>query len=445
MNKRNYGLLTAIAMIVGVVIGSGIFFKSDNVLGYTGGNVLAGVLVFCVAALAIVFGCLSFSQLALLSDKPGGIITYSQEFASQRFACAFGWFDTFLYYPTLTVVVSWVAGIYACMLFGFEQTLNNQVLIGLLFTVLLFVMNVLSAKLGGIFQSAALIIKLVPLIGIAIIGLAFGQPGEAIAAHAGAVGPASLFAAIVPIAFAFDGWICATSICHEIRDSRKNLPRAMIFSPLIILVVYVAYFVGISALVGPDKVMQLGDAHVEYAATNLFGAAGAKVILVFVLISVLGTVNGLILGGIRMPYSLALRGMVPGSATIAKENEKVGGMPVASAVLFFVVTMFWYLVHYLTSAFNLLPGSDISEIAIVVHYLLFAGLYFTVIRLTAQGRIKNKFYGYVSPVLATLGSVIILIGGFQSKLFPLYLAINAVVVLLSLAYYARHKNEIHAI
>ena len=58
----------------------------------------------------------------------------------------------------------------------------------------------------------------------------------------------------------------------------------MIFSPLLILAVYVAYFVGISALVGPDKIMELGDAHVEFAAAKLFGAAGAKAILVFVLI-----------------------------------------------------------------------------------------------------------------------------------------------------------------
>ncbi len=445
MNKRNYGLMTAVAMIVGIVIGSGIFFKSDNVLVLTGGNVLDGVLVFCVAAIAIVFGCLSFSQLALLSDKPGGVITYAEEFTSMRFACASGWFESFLYYPTLIVIVSWVAGIYAGILFGWENTLEQQTLFGLAVVVVLFALNLLSARLGGYFQNATLVLKMVPLIIIAVAGFAFGQPGEAIAAHTTSIGPAGLFAAILPIAFSFDGWICATSISHEIRDSQKNLPRAMIFSPLLILAVYVAYFVGISALVGPDKIMELGDAHVEFAAAKLFGAAGAKAILVFVLISVLGTVNGLILAAIRMPYSLALRRMVPCSDTLSKQSTALRGMPFASAMVVFGFSLVWYVLHYFSTKYNLLQNSDISEIAIVVHYLMFIGLYVTVMRLTAQGRIKNKFYGYVAPVFATIGSLIMLVGGAQNKLFVFYLGIDAVVILASVLYFNFHKAEIHTV
>ena len=93
--RREYGLFTTIAMIVGIVIGSGIFFKSDNMLGYTGGSVGLAVLVFCIAAFTIVFGCLSFSQLAALTDKPGGVITYANEFIGKRWASMFGWFQVF--------------------------------------------------------------------------------------------------------------------------------------------------------------------------------------------------------------------------------------------------------------------------------------------------------------------------------------------------------------
>jgi oligoendopeptidase F len=96
--KRGYNLFTAIAMIVGIVIGSGIFFKSDDMLLYTSGNVGLAVLVFCIAAFTIVFGCLTFSQLAAFTDKPGGVITYANEFLGKTSgAYSFGSYDSMPY------------------------------------------------------------------------------------------------------------------------------------------------------------------------------------------------------------------------------------------------------------------------------------------------------------------------------------------------------------
>ena len=126
MKKNEYGLFTTVGMIVGVVIGSGIFFKSDNILVATNGSIALGVLVFCIAAIGIVFGSLTISELAARSSKAGGIITYAEESYNKSIACALGWFHTFLYYPTLVAVVSWVAGIYICMLFGFNSTLETS-------------------------------------------------------------------------------------------------------------------------------------------------------------------------------------------------------------------------------------------------------------------------------------------------------------------------------
>ena len=71
--------------------------------------------------------------------------------------------------------------------------------------------------------------------------------------------------AIAPIAFSFDGWVVATSIGHEIKDSKRNLPKALIIAPIFILAMYVLYFVGISIYIGPETIMALGDAHVDLA------------------------------------------------------------------------------------------------------------------------------------------------------------------------------------
>ena len=344
MKKNEYGLFTAIAMIVGIVIGSGIFFKSDNILVATGGSVALGVLVFCIAAIAIIFGSLTISQLASRSAKEGGLISYAEEYYNKSMSCAFGWFQTFLYFPTLIAVVSWVAGIYICILFGIEDKLETQMLIGLAIMIFLFILNTISAKLGGIFQNASTIIKIIPLVIIAIAGLVFGDTSSVSLSDVTAMQSTGWIAAIAPIAFSFDGWCVSTSIAHEIKDSKRNLPKALIIAPIFILVLYVLYFVGISMYIGPENIMALGDAHVDLAANTLLGPWGAKIILIFVIISIMGTINGLTLGMIRLPHSLAMRKMFPKSEVIDKVNDKLL-MPVNSAIVAFSISIVWFIIH----------------------------------------------------------------------------------------------------
>ena len=97
--KGHYGLTTAIAMIVGIVVGSGIFFKADDILIYTGGSVRLGIIAFMIGAISIIFGSLSLIELSLRSTKSGGVIAYYEEFLSDKVASAFGWFQIFVYFP----------------------------------------------------------------------------------------------------------------------------------------------------------------------------------------------------------------------------------------------------------------------------------------------------------------------------------------------------------
>jgi APA family basic amino acid/polyamine antiporter len=444
MNQRRYGLFTAITMITGVVIGSGIFFKADNVLSYTNGNVLLGVFVFFIAAVAIVFGCLSISQLANLTDKPGGLVAYTEEFVGIGPSCAFGWFQTFLYLPTLAAVVSWVAGIYISQLFGMEVTLENTTLIGILCLTVLFVFNTLSAKLGGYIQNAAMLIKLIPLLIIAIAGLIFGKPSNLaltdMESFRSATTSLGWLAAFAPIAFSFDGWIVATSIGSEIKNSKRNLPIALTLSPLIILLAYVSYYLGITSLLGPDTILEQGDASVFTASNLLFGNIGAKIILVFVVISVLGTVNGITLGFIRMPYSLALRNMIPGSNWVKKEENKLNGMPFHSAILAYVLSIMWMAIHYITQKSGM--RGDVSEIAIGVSYLNYIVLYFAVMGLAKKGIIKGKIKGYVIPILATIGSLVIISGSITHQLFIYYFSVCFSILVAGWVYFKKNKNRI---
>ncbi|MDU2672612.1 MAG: APC family permease [Clostridium sp.] len=441
MKKNEYGLFTAIAMIVGVVIGSGIFFKSDNILVATGGSISLGVLVFCLAAIAIIFGSLTISELASRTSQAGGVISYAEDSYNKSVACAFGWFQTFLYFPTLIAVVSWVAGIYICMLFGLESTLNVQILIGLAIIIVLFITNTLSAKLGGYFQNASTIIKLLPLIFIAVVGLIFGDVSKVSFADITTMQSAGWITAIAPIAFSFDGWIVATSIGHEIKDSKRNLPKALIIAPIFILVVYIVYFVGVSTYLGPDAVMSLGDGHVDLIANKILGPLGAKIILIFVIISIIGTVNGLILGLIRLPYSLAIREMFPNSKRISKLDQRIN-MPLNSAFVGFALCIFWTVVHYLTTKLGLLSNSDISEISITVSYVMYILLYVKVFKLGREGEVKGLWRGTINPILATFGSLIILIGSLGNELFWVYSLVCGFVILASIVFWRKRAGAL---
>ena len=441
-NKHEkYSLLTAITMIVGTCIGSGIFFKSDNILIATNGSIMLGVILFVLAAIAIIFGSLSVGELAAKTNEPGGLVTYAQEFVNAKTACGFGWFLTFIYYPTIAVVVSWVIGVYVDILFHLQATLELQMIIGFIFLSICFVYNILLPKLGAIFQDVSTFIKMLPLLLLGILGILFGDP----LAGLGDIGPTTLLSsswimALGPIAYSYDGWIVATFIAHEVKDAKKAMPKALTIAPLIVLAIYTLYFVGITSYLGVDQVMALGDAHVSVAASALLGNTFAKMIVVFVIISVMGTVNGLVTGYMRMPYSLALRkGMFLWEAQLKKVDEKLD-IPVYSAIFAFVVCTIWMVIHYLCTRFNILPNSDVSEIAISMAYMLYIVLYYQVYQLYRRKEIKSFFKGVICPLLATLGSFIILSGGMQSQYFIYYLFICGLVYLISQVYYHFHQK-----
>ena len=421
--NKHYGLFTTIAMIVGIVIGSGIFFKTDNILVSTNGDVGLGAIVFAIAAISIIFGCLTLKNLAALTDEPGGVIAYSEQFIGKKFASAFGWFQVFVYYPALTAVISWVVGIYIAMLFGWDASLEQQILLGLGWFTICYAFNIFSAKIGGIFQNFSTVVKMIPLISVGVLGVMFGDPIETLTSTSrNSPEGLSWLSAIGPIAFAFDGWVISTAIAFEVKDAKKNLPKALIIAPICILALYLTYYIGISSYIGAEKVIELGDNSLYYIATNFFGPAGAKIVMVFVVISIMGTINGVILGFIRLPYALALKGMLPKSEWISTVNKK-NMMPINSAIVSIVISLIWLMIHYFTQKYDILTNSDVSEIAIAMSYLLYIGLYIQTFKFWRKGKIKGIGNGVVFPAFAIIGSLFILTGALQNSLFLIFVAI----------------------
>lgn len=418
--KEHYGLFTATTMIIGIVIGSGIFFKSDDVLSYTGGNAWLGILVFCIGALSIIFGSLTITELAIRTKKNGGIVGYFEEFISPKAASAFGWFQTFIYYPTINAVVSWVAGIYIFSLFNVNATLEAQVILGFIILTFIYGINIISFKLGGYFQNISTIIKLVPLILIAVVGLFWNNPAPAIPSDVLIVAKSDVgfkwLAALAPIAYSFDGWIIATSITNEVKNPKRNMSLALIIGPIVVLVVYLLYFLGLNQMLGAEFIMSTGNLGVNMMGTLLFGKYGSSILLIFVSIAVLGVVNGITLGSIRLPQALASKNLLPHSDKIAKIHPKFQ-ISLSSGLISYIITVIWMFIHYLTQKTDILNGGDVSEISIVFSYLCYTILYIKVIHMKNEKMIDGIFKGVICPILALAGSAIILVGGIVSNPF----------------------------
>ncbi|MEG0284581.1 MAG: amino acid permease [Vagococcus sp.] len=429
--NKTYGLWTATAMIVGICVGSGIFFKVDDILRFTGGNVVLGALVFIIGAFSIIFGSISLTNLAARSNKNGGIVAYFEEFYSESIASAVGWFQTFLYYPTIAVVVAWASGIYTCLLLGLPDNLDLQMAIGLFYLLLFYGINILSSTLGGRFQVISSIAKLIPLIGVGLIAIFFTKDYPEIPANVERVPVSNVgigwLAALAPTAFSYDGWAISLSISGEVKNPKKTMPLALTIAPIIVLFVYLSYFLGMTHILGPEYILSTGNGAVTEIGYMLLGKSGEVIILLFILISMLGVVNGVILGHIRMPYALATKNMIPYSANVTQHNQK-GFFKNYSALISLVCSLMWFSIHYLTQKFELMSTGDISEIAIVFGYLFYMILYVKVLSLYKQKIITNAFTGLVAPIFAIIGGLIIVIGGFSSN--PLSMIVFFVICLL---------------
>ncbi len=435
---QRYSLATALSLIVGISIGSGIFFKSDNILVATGGNVALGVAMFLLAATTIVFGGLTLARFASQTAGAGGPIAYAERFLGPKRLTFIGWNFTFIYLPIVTGVICWVVGVYACMAFGLSGDFQLQMVIGVAFLLACFVWNVCWPSLGGWFANATTVFKVLPLIAVGVIGVLFADPGSYLVQgieQAPAAGAGWVIAA-APVAFAFDGWTAAAGIAPEIKNSKRNLPIALIAGPIIILALYIAYFVGISCFLGPQEVMTAGDASLSLLFVKLFGPQAAIWPNFIAFIAVAGTANGLILSILRMPYALAVTGEVPFAKSLLKMNRTLR-FPLVSAFVALGSVLFWMGVHAFVTVLGLLPNGDISEIAVSLNLFIMPLFYVQAILHDPAGpapartaRIRRA----IVPALATVSSLAVGISSFADpSRWPFVSVLVGILVAITIA------------
>ena len=235
-----------------------------------------------------------------------------------------------------------------------------------------------------------------------------------------------LFAAVCSTAFAYEGWIIATSINSEIKDSKRNLPKALILGGITIVAVYLFYFIGVA---GGATNQQLIDDGATVAFTNIFGGVFGNILKLFIAISCLGTTNGLMLGCTRCMYSLAARGEGPRPDVFSQVDSKTD-MPANSAVFALLITAFWFLYFYFTNIAGTFQGPfvfDSTELPIITVYLMYLPMLIQWMRKEKDQSLLRRF---VMPVLAFCGSVFMVVACVFSHRWGClwYLIVFAVVM-----------------
>ncbi len=104
--KKKYGLFTAISMVVGIVIGSGVFFKAEKILGVTGGNLPLGILAWIIGGVIMMICSYVFAVMATKFEYVNGVVDYSEVTVGKKYGYMMGWFFATIYYPTLTSVLA---------------------------------------------------------------------------------------------------------------------------------------------------------------------------------------------------------------------------------------------------------------------------------------------------------------------------------------------------
>lgn len=446
--KKRYGLFTAIAMVVGIVIGSGVFFKAEVVLKATGGNMPLGIAAWVIVGLIMIICSYSFATLAAKYEKVNGVVDYAETAVGSKYGYYVSWFMAIIYNPTLTSVLAWVSARYTCVLLGWDITGGSCMTIACFYLIAIYALNALSPILAGKFQVTTTVIKLIPLMLMALAGTVIGLSNGMIANNFstvldGSIGSGrGLFASVVAVAFAYEGWILATSINAELKDAKKNLPKALILGSLIVVFVYIFYYIGLAGAVPTETLMESGETGAKLAFQNIFGSFGGTLVFVIIIISCLGTLNGLMLACTRGVYAMAVRdrGFMP---EIFKQVDPVTNMPTNSSVFGVLLCAFWLLYFYganLTASWFGAFSFDTSELPIITLYAAYIPIFAMVIK---KEKSLNTFNRYIMPSLSILSCVFMVVAACfaHGKAVIYYLLVFALIMLIGVKFSGVSKQS----
>ena len=400
--KKNIGFVAALSTVMGTVIGAGVFFKAAVVSEATG-TVSLSLLAWFLGGVITICAGLTAAELAAAIPETGGMMRYIEYTYGKKPAFLLGWAETVIYFPANIAALAIIFSTQCINLFGLSPSL--LVPIGVAVALFLTLTNLLGSKVGGRVQSFTTLFKLIPIILIVIFGL-FAKSDVQISLFPVTAGKDLGFATalghgLLATMFAYDGWIHVGNIAGEMKNPRKDLPKAILLGLAGIMIVYMLINYVFLKTMPIGQIIGNNNAASD-VSTVLFGEFGGKLVTIGILISVFGAINGYTMTGMRIPYAMALDNTLPFSKQLKKLSKN--GIPINCGILQIVIAS---LMIFL-GAFNTLTDMLIFVIWIFYTMTFLATMILRKREPDMNRPYKTLFYPVV-PIIAILGGSFIVI------------------------------------
>ncbi|WHY79779.1 amino acid permease [Neobacillus sp. WH10] len=424
--KKNIGFAVATSLVVGTVIGSGIFMKPGIVIASTGNSTLA-LWAWIIGGIITLASGLTIAEVSVKIPKTGGLYVYIEEVYGKFWGFLCGWVQTLIYGPAIMGALGLYFGSLVAGLFGFSQESNT--IIGIITIIFLVFMNLLGTQYGGLIQNISTIGKLIPIILIATFGIFQGEH-QVLNMDSGITQSLNMGAAIIATLFAYDGWMNVGFMAGEMKNPSKTLPRAIISGIVIVIISYLTVNIAMLHVLPANKIVELGPNAAGTAATILFGKMGGNLLTIGILVSIFGCLNGKVLTFPRIPYAMAKDGFLPGAKAISYIHPKTK-TPVGATLSQLVIAI---LMMILTNPDRL---SDIAIFTVFTFYVL---SFIAVFILRKKGMqndqtlYKVPLYPF-TPIVAILGALYII--GSTLIHTPVDAVLSIVVTLIGIPVYLK--------
>jgi len=309
--KRTLGLGDLVLIVIGTVIGSGIFLVPGPVLRQSGGSVSVALTVWVVAGVLSLLGALTYGELGAARPSAGGLYTYLRD--------AFGELPAFLYGWTVFFVVG--SGSCATLAVAFTRYLGQFVtlspiagkLVAVLMIAVVMVINVRGTRQSANVQNLTTALKVGGILVMSALLLTIGRASAPAAAAAPVTGESiSLWTgiglAMISVLWAYEGWQYATFSAGETRDPQKTFPRGIIIGAGAMIFIYVIANLAYVAALGPERAASSERIAAE-AMASAFGPMAGQAIAAIILVSMFSATNGLVLTAPRLYFSMANDGV----------------------------------------------------------------------------------------------------------------------------------------
>ena len=426
--QKSLGIAAALSTVVGMVIGGWVFFKPQAVYTLTGGAPGLGILAWIIAGIMTITAGLTAAEVSAAIPKTGGMMVYIEEIYGKKLGFLTGWMQTVLFFPATAAAIAVMFGQQAAILLN-NPSLVMPMSIGVI--LLVGILNTFGSKTSGTIQTVSTVCKLIPLVLIIVFGFIKGSGDNPVMSPlvAEGISPMGIIGQLlVAILFAYDGWINVGAIAGEMKNPGKDLPKAIIGGLSIVMAINVVINLAYLWVLPASELAQYASP-ASIVAEKIFGPVGGKLINVGILVSVFGCLNGYLLTGPRIPYTLANQKVLP--AMFGKLNKH--GVP-ANATLFMAVLS---VIYALSGQFNLL--SDLSMFAIWAFYTL---TFIGVIKLRkTQPDLKRPYkvpFYPVIPIISICSGLFVVIdqlflAGMKSSMISLG---GIIITLIGLPVYA---------